>query len=76
MEYERYKPKYERPFGRGAFFDYGVAMAKHFAAASRRGRPWRKKILLAPPHRQRAEERWDSQGGNSQAPPSSARNEG
>jgi hypothetical protein len=32
MEYPRYKPKRERPFGMGAFFDFGVAMAKHLAS--------------------------------------------
>jgi hypothetical protein len=31
MEYERYQPKYSRPAGMGAFFDYGIAVAKLYA---------------------------------------------
>ena len=65
MEYQRYKPKYERPFGMGAFFDYGVAMTKRLTAPSLRVMPWRKKSLAA---QQSAEERWDAEGGNSQTP--------
>lgn len=49
MEYERYKLKSPRPFGMGAFFDFGVAMTRHFAARSARASTWRKKGLVAPP---------------------------
>jgi len=65
MEYERYKPT-PRPFGMGAFFDFGLAMTRHFAARSPRASAWRKKSLEAPPAPQGAEERWDAEGGNSQ----------
>ena len=68
MEYERYKPKSPRPFGMGAFFDFGLAMTRHFAARSSRASAWRKKGLVAPPAQQSAEERWDAEGGNSQTP--------
>ena len=66
MEYKRYKPKYERPFGMGPFFDYGVAMAKHLESQSLRAR--RKKSVAAPQPQQSVEERWDAEGGNSQTP--------
>ena len=66
MEYERYKPKSPRPLGMGAFFDFGLAMTRHFAARSPRAGGWRKKSLAAPTAPQRAEERWDAEGGNSQ----------
>jgi len=66
MEYERYKPKFQRPFGMGPFFDFGLAMTKHFAARPSRASAWRKKILVAPPAPHSAEERWDAEGGNSQ----------
>jgi len=69
MEYERYKPKPRRPFGMGAFFDFGLAMTRHFAARPSRASSWRKKSLvapLAPPAPQSAEERWDAEGGNSE----------
>ena len=67
MEYERYQPKYSRPAGMGAFFDYGMSMAKLYApkiqsgSASQRpkGRP------PAPQPEQAAEQRWDGEGGNS-----------
>jgi hypothetical protein len=63
MEYERYKPKYSRPFGMGAFFDYGLALERrHLAPRS----PRAKKSPAAPPQQQSAEERWDGEGGNSQ----------
>ena len=69
MEYERSKPSSRRPLGRplgtGAFFDFGLAMTRHFAARSSRNM-WRKKGLVAPPAQQSAEERWDAEGGNSQ----------
>ena len=63
MEYKRYKPKYERPFGMGVFFDYGAAVAKELAAQSLRMTTYRKKSLAA---QQRAEEVWEAEGGNSQ----------
>jgi hypothetical protein len=63
MEYKRYKPKYERPFGMGVFFDYGAAVTKQLAARPLQMTPWRKKTLAA---QQRAEEVWDAEGGNSQ----------
>jgi hypothetical protein len=79
MDYERYKPKSPRPLGRplgmGAFFDFGLAMTRHFAARSRRAGAWRKKSLVAPSDTrspaagrapQSAEERWEAEGGNSQ----------
>jgi hypothetical protein len=66
MEYERYKPKSPRPFGMGAFFDFGLAMTKHFAARPPRASSWRKKGLVAPLAPQSAEERWDAEGGNSE----------
>jgi len=66
MEYERYKPKSPRPLGMGAFFDFGLAMTKHFAARSLRAGAWRKKSLVAPPAPWSAEERWDAEGGGSQ----------
>jgi hypothetical protein len=59
MEYERYKPKSSRPAGMGAFYDYGVAMAKLYAP---KGRP------PAPQPEQAAEQRWDGEGGNSPHP--------
>jgi hypothetical protein len=65
MEYERYKSKPQRPLGMGAFFDFGLAMTRHFAARSPRASAWRKKSL-APPAPHSAEERWDAEGGNSQ----------
>jgi hypothetical protein len=49
MEYQRYKPKFRRPFGMGPFFDFGLAMTRHFAARPSRARVWRKKSLEAPP---------------------------
>lgn len=66
MEYQRYKPKVRRPLGQGAFFDFGLAMTRHFAAPSARARVWRQKSLTAPPAPHSAEERWDAEGGNSQ----------
>ena len=62
MEYDRCKPKSRRPFGAGAFFDYGLAVASHFAPRSSRA----KKSLAAPQPQQSAEERWDAEGGNCQ----------
>ena len=62
MEYARYKPKRPRPFGMGAFFDYGLAVARRVAPRSSRV----KKSPAAPPPQQSAEERWDGEGGNSQ----------
>ena len=66
MEYERYKPKPRRPFGMGPFFDFALAMARHFAA--RAASASRKKSLAVQPApvQQGAEERWDAEGGNSQ----------
>jgi len=66
MEYERYKPKFRRPFGMGPFFDFGLAMTRHFSARASRVRVWREKSLEAPAVQQSAEERWDAEGGNSQ----------
>ena len=66
MEYPRYKRKYERPFGRGAFSDYALAMARHLESQSIRARGARKKSLEAPQRQQSGEERWDGEGGNSQ----------
>jgi hypothetical protein len=66
MEYERYKPKSRRPFGTGAFFDYGLAVTRHLAARSSRASPWRKNSLPELQRQQSAEERWDAEGGNSQ----------
>jgi len=68
MEYQRYKRKSPRPIGMGAFFDFGLAMTKQFAARSSRAIAWRKKRLvvpLVPPAPQSAEERWDAEGGSS-----------
>jgi len=48
MEYERYKPKRPRPPGMGPFFDFGLAMTRHFAARPPRASAWRKKALMAP----------------------------
>ena len=67
MEYPRYKPRSRRPFGMGPFFDYGLAMTRHFAAQSFRASAWRKKRPAAPPAQADAEERWDAEGGSSQA---------
>jgi hypothetical protein len=69
MKYERYKPESRRPVGMGAFFDFGLAMTKHFAARSARASARRKKILAVAPLPlvpKGAEERWDAEGGNSQ----------
>jgi hypothetical protein len=63
MEYKRYKPRYERPFGMGVFFDYGAAVAKQLAARSFQMTQWRKKTLAV---QQRAEEVWEGEGGNTQ----------
>jgi hypothetical protein len=68
MEYERYKPKPQRPFGMGAFFDFGLAMTKHFAARSSRAARRKNTVLVAPQAQPSAEERWDAEGGNSQTP--------
>ena len=67
MDYERCKTKYSRPAGRGAFFDYGMAMAKLYApkvessrvSSGPRGRP------PAPQPEEVPEQRWDDEGGNS-----------
>jgi hypothetical protein len=45
MEYERYKPKSPRPLGRGAFFDFGLTMARHMDARAARAIERRKKSL-------------------------------
>ena len=71
MEYERYKPKPRRPFGMGPFFDFGLAMTRHFEARAARAGARRKPSLVVPspvvaPVQQGAEERWDAEGGNSQ----------
>ena len=68
MEYERYKPKYSRPAGMGAFFDYGMAMAKLYAPKIQSGRasPRPKGLPPAQQPEQAAEQRWDGEGGNSQ----------
>ena len=66
MDYERYKPRSPRPLGMGAFFDFGLAMTRHFAARPSRASSWRKKSLMAPSAPQSAEQRWDAEGGNSQ----------
>jgi hypothetical protein len=63
MEYERYKPKYPRPAGMGAFFDYGTAMAQLQAAKLESPRP-KKRPRAAQPE-QGAEQRWDGEGGTS-----------
>jgi hypothetical protein len=67
MEYERYKPKSSRPAGMGAFFDYGMAMAKLYAPKieSSRVRPGAKGRPLAPQPEEAPEQRWDGEGGNS-----------
>ena len=65
MDYERYKPRSPRPFGMGAFFDFGLAMTRLVAARSPRA-SWRKKSPVAPPAPHSAEQRWDAEGGNSQ----------
>ena len=67
MEYDRSKPKSPRPVGTGAFFDYGRALTRRLAARSFRANPWRKNILSEVQRQQSAEERWDAEGGNSQA---------
>jgi len=68
MEYERYKPKSSRPAGMGAFFDYGMAMAKLYAPKIQSGRasPMPKGRPPALQPEQAAEQRWDGEGGNSQ----------
>ena len=67
MEYERYKPTYSRPAGMGAFFDYGMSMAKLYAPKiqSDRASPGPKGRPPAPQPEQAAEQRWDGEGGNS-----------
>ena len=45
MEYERYKPKSRRPLGMGAFFDFGLAMTRHFDARAALARARRQKSL-------------------------------
>ena len=65
MEYDRSKPKSRRPFGTGAFFDYGLVVTRRLAARSSRRSPWRKNSLPEL-QQQSAEERWDAEGGNSQ----------
>jgi hypothetical protein len=70
MEYDLYKSCYKRkasrPFGMGAFFDYRLALMRHFASQSARLSAWRAKSLAPPQPQQGAEERWDAEGGNSQ----------
>jgi hypothetical protein len=63
MEYQRYKPKYERPFGMGAFFDYVLAITRQLESKSLRA-SGRKKSLAAPQPQQSAEERCNGEGGN------------
>lgn len=63
MQYARYKPKSPRPFGMGAFFDYGLAVARRVLPRSSRVK---KSLAPPPPQQQSAEERWDGEGGNSQ----------
>lgn len=61
VQYERYRPKRNRPFGMGPFFDYGLAVAKNSLA----------KCALArerAPAQQSAEERWEGEGGSPEAP--------
>ena len=67
MEYERYKPTYSRPAGMGAFFDYGMAVAKLYAPKIQSGSasPRLKGRPPAPQPEQAAEQRWDGEGGNS-----------
>jgi hypothetical protein len=67
MNYERHKPDSRplgRPLGMGAFFDFGLAMTRHLADRTSPASAWRKKIV--PSAQQCAEERWDTEGGNSQ----------
>jgi len=67
MEYERYQPKYSRPAGMGAFFDYGMAVAKLYAPKIQSGRASPAEGAPAgSAAEQAAEQRWDSEGGNSQ----------
>ena len=47
MDYPRYKPKYQRPIGRGAFFDYVLATTRHLESKSLRASAGRKKSLAA-----------------------------
>jgi len=68
MEYERYKPKSPRPAGMGAFFDYGMAMAKLYAPKIQSGRASPKGHPQAPQPEQAPEQRWDDEGGNSHYP--------
>jgi len=67
MEYERYKPKSPRPAGMGAFFDYGIAMAKLYAPKIQSGgaSPRAKGRPQAPQPEEAPEQRWDGEGGNS-----------
>jgi hypothetical protein len=67
MDYERYKPKYSRPAGMGAFFDYGMTMANLYAPKIQSGGagPKPKARPPAPQPEQAAEQRWDGEGGNS-----------
>ena len=71
MDYERCKPKYSRPAGRGAFFDYGMTMANLYAPRIQSGGagPKSKARPPAPQPEQAGEERWDGEGGNSPIPP-------
>jgi len=62
MEYDRYTSRSRRPFGMGAFFDFGRTAMSRFARRSSRA----KKSLAAAQPQQSAEERWDAEGGNSQ----------
>jgi len=69
MDYERCKPKYSRPAGRGAFFDYGMAMANLYAPKIQSGGAGPKPKARPPAPEQAAEERWDGEGGNGHIPP-------
>jgi len=70
MDYERYKPKFLRPAGMGAFFDYGMTMAELYAPRIQSGSagPRPKASPPAPQPEQAAEQRWDGEGGNGHIP--------
>ena len=79
MEDDRYRhqPESQRPSGKGAFFDYGLAMSRYFTyrasrASAARENAWRKKRLAGLQPQEMAEERWDAEGGSQRLPTQSS----
>jgi hypothetical protein len=62
LSYERYKPAYSRPLGKGPFFDFAAAAGWRLKLGPKLPRA----APAAAAHRDESEDRWFGEGGNTQ----------